>query len=53
MYFKVEAEGDTLYVAADSLDNAKKRFTEMIGEVPDSLVTWTEVDELPAGEEAL
>lgn len=51
--FKVEAEGDTMYFGADDLDGAKKKLNDFIGPIPDSLVKWSEVDEVPDGEEAL
>jgi len=51
--FKVEAEGDTMYINADNLDQAKYRLLKMVGPIPESLLTWTEVSELPKGEEFL
>lgn len=51
--FKVEAEGDTAYLQADSLDEAKGRFEAVVGKIPESLLTWTPVDALPDGEEFL
>lgn len=49
--FKVEAEGDTLYFGASDLDDAKAQFTALMGDVPESLLTWSEEDALPDGEE--
>ena len=51
--FKVEAEGDTLYIEADSQEAAKQRFTDFMGDVPESLLTWSAVEALPDGEELL
>lgn len=51
--FKVEAQGDTLYVEAEDLQSACSKFTECIGVVPTSLCVWQQVDELPDGEEAI
>jgi len=51
--FKVEAEGDTVYFKAKSLEHAKEKFENICGYIPDSIVHWEEIDELPEGEEAL
>jgi hypothetical protein len=51
--FKAEAEGDTIYVEAEDLDLAKNKFTAVMGEMPEGLVTWSEVDSLPEGEELM
>ena len=51
--FKVEAEGDTMYINADNLDQAKYRLLKMVGPIPESMLTWTEASELPKGEEFL
>jgi hypothetical protein len=51
--FKVEAEGDTVYIKAKNLRAAQDRFTSFMGEIPSGLLTWTEVPELPEGEEFL
>jgi hypothetical protein len=51
--FKCEAEGDVVYVQAKNLWTAQDRFTSFMGEVPSGLLTWTEVDKLPKGEEFL
>lgn len=47
--FKVEAEGDTLYINAGSLTQAKARLLKMVGPIPVHMLTWTEVDALPNG----
>ena len=48
--YKVEAQGDVLYFQAGDLAHAKEAFREMMGEVPESLLTWTQIDKLPDGE---
>ena len=47
--FKCEAEGDVLYFKASSEDEAKKKFFNLMGEIPEVLLTWTEISELPEG----
>lgn len=49
--FKAEAEGDTMYFGAEDLQGARDQFHKLIGDVPSGIVTWSEVDELPEGEE--
>ena len=49
--FKATAEGDTMYISADSKDSAKRKLTLVCGPIPDSMIDWTEVDSLPEGEE--
>jgi hypothetical protein len=51
--FKVTAEGDTLYIKAKNLRTAQDKFTSVMGEVPSGLLSWSEVDKLPKGEEFL
>ena len=51
--FRVEAEGDTLYIKAFTLVEAKAIFVGHMGEVPDPLLTWSGPVQLPEGEEAL
>ncbi len=51
--YKVEAEGDTLYIQAVDQAIAKATLTAKIGKMPDSILTWSEVKELPEGEEFL
>lgn len=51
--FKVEAQGDTLYIEAFNKADALIKLEESIGEIPDELLTWTEVKKLPKGEEFL
>ena len=48
--FKVEAQGDELYVCATSLKEAQKRLRVTIGDIPEELLTWSEVKEMPAGQ---
>ena len=51
--FKVEAQGDTLYIQAPTKEDAHLQLTEKIGPIPERLLTWTEVTKLPKGEEFL
>jgi hypothetical protein len=51
--FKVEAEGDTMYIRAENLTCARKILKQQVGPIPESMLKWTEVDELPEGEESL
>jgi len=51
--YKVEAQGDVVYIEAGTLESAKGQFFEKIGHVPASMLTFTEVDELPEDEEFL
>jgi hypothetical protein len=51
--WKVEAEGDTVYVEAETLDQAEKLFEHAFGVIPKKLVKWTKIDSLPNGEEAI
>jgi hypothetical protein len=51
--FKVEAQGDTLYILARTQEEAKIELSEKIGYIPESLLTWSEVKKLPKGEEFL
>lgn len=51
--FKVEAEGDVVYIQAKDESYARQRLTEVMGAIPDSLVKYTVVKKLPKGEEFL
>ncbi len=52
--FKCEAQGDTMYFNADTIDAARVRLIEVTGaQIPEELLTWAEVDEVPDGEEVL
>lgn len=51
--FKVEAEGDTMYIGADDQNGARMKLTEAIGQIPESMLSWSEVPTLPDGEELL
>ena len=53
MIWKVEAEGDYVYVEAETIDQAEAKFERSFGKVPRHLVTWTECDSLPEGEETI
>ena len=51
--WKVEAQGDTIYIQAPTFDDAELKFIEAFGRVPKKLVTWTQIDSIPEGEEAI
>jgi hypothetical protein len=51
--FKVEAQGDTLYIQAPTQEDAKIELSEKIGYIPECLLTWSEVKKLPKGEQFL
>lgn len=51
--FKVEAQGDTMYIQAPSQLKAQERLEEMCGFIPEELLTWSEVKKLPKGEDFL
>ena len=51
--FKVEAEGDTVYIEAVDKETALARLTEVMGPIPKSLLKWSSVSKLPKGEEFL
>jgi len=51
--WKVEAEGDTLYIEAEDFQAANDRFEKFMGIMPQSLLAWTQVEKLPEGEEFL
>lgn len=51
--WKVEAEGDTVYVQDDTLDQAEVKFENAFGVIPKKLVKWTLIDELPEGQETI
>jgi len=48
--FKVEACDDVVYVKAPTLRAAKAHITRVVGWVPKSLLTFTEVVSLPKNE---
>jgi len=52
LIFKVEAEGDELYITAPDEDAAYAAFKEKIGEAPREVLTFTVVDSIPEGQEA-
>lgn len=51
--FKIEAQGDVLFIQAATEPEALDILTDKMGEIPASLLTVSVVDELPAGEEFL
>lgn len=51
--FRVEAQGDVLYIDAFTLVEAKLVLRQRMGDIPESLLAWSGPVPLPAGEEAL
>jgi hypothetical protein len=51
--FKVEAQGDTIYIEADTKLEAENDLVDFAGDIPPELLTWTENVELPEGEEVI
>ena len=51
--FKIDAEGDTVYIEAEDKKAALARLTEVMGPIPESLLKWSSVSKLPKGEELL
>lgn len=52
--FKCEAQGDVLYFKASTQEGARQKLCDLLGEeIPESVLTWTEIEELPEGEELL
>jgi hypothetical protein len=51
--FKVEAEGDVLYIQAPTKEDAHLQLTEKLGPIPNYLLKWSEVKKLPKGEDFL
>ena len=51
--FRVEAQGDVLYIDAFTLVEAKLILHQHMGDIPESLLAWSGPLPLPAGEEAL
>ena len=51
--YKCDAQGDTVYIRAKSEEQAREILFGSMGEIPDSLLTWSTVEKLPEGEEFL
>lgn len=51
--FKVEAQGDTIYIDAATRAEAESILRRHMGDVPASLLTWSGPVPLPDDEEAL
>lgn len=51
LIWRIEAEGDTVFVRGETIDQAERKFENAFGFIPKKLVTWTKVDVLPDGEE--
>ena len=52
-FFKIEAQGDTVYVEAPTEQGAIERLTAVMGKIPRSMLTITPVKKLPENEECL
>jgi hypothetical protein len=51
--YKCDAEGDTVYIQARSEQEAKEILFSKMGEIPESLLSWSTVAKLPKDEEFL
>lgn len=51
--WKVQAEGDTVYIEAPDREAAEDRLTQFMGDIPTHLLTFTIVDKMPDDEELL
>lgn len=51
--YKVDAIGDTMYIQAESQEEAQEKLFETTGEIPEGLLSWSIVNKLPKGEELL
>lgn len=53
--YKIEAEGDTLYYAAATEDEAYTRISMLVGRIPRSMLTFTKMarEQVPNSEEVL
>jgi hypothetical protein len=48
--FKIEAEGDTVYIKATFASIARAKLVQMTGDIPSELLHISVVESLPAGE---
>ena len=51
--FRVDAQGDTIYIDAFTSVEARLILKRHMGDIPESLLTWSGPMPLPDGEEAL
>jgi hypothetical protein len=51
--FKVAAYGDKVYIQAKTKEDAKKRLFDVMGAIPEELLSFSEISKLPKGEEFL
>ena len=51
--FKCDAQGDTVYIEAVSEQEAEQILFKKLGRVPRRLLRWSQVEDLPEGEELL
>jgi hypothetical protein len=49
--FKVTAMGDTMYFQAWDQNDAESKLEAVVGHIPKRLLKWSEVDQLPEGED--
>lgn len=42
-----------MYISADRLNEAERKLQAMCGPIPSSMIQWSEVPELPEGEELM
>ena len=53
MIYKIESQGDAVYVKAESEEIAKQVLYNAFGKIPAKLLTISVVDKVPKGEELL
>jgi|SRR5271157_2175001 len=53
LIFKVDAQGDTLFIKAPTEEAARATLRQHMGDIPNQLLTFTVVDALPEGESFL
>lgn len=51
--YRIEAEGDVMFAAADNKTDAREILYETTGFIPEHLLVFEEVDEVPEGETCL
>lgn len=51
--FRVDAQGDTLYINAPTLKEAQAVLCRHMGDIPQNMLRWSGQVRLPDGEEAL
>lgn len=51
--WKVSAAGDNVFIDASDKASAKTKLFSVMGKIPESMLTFMEIDELPEDEEFL